>query len=83
MPIGVASWPNASMTSWTDRVAWVSNSLAASCHLLASGIDLGIRVGLHAGSVSFGDFGAENRIAVTILGATVILRPNVTPCAAL
>lgn len=36
-------------------------------------LDLGIRIGLHAGSVSFGDFGAENRIAVTILGATVNL----------
>jgi class 3 adenylate cyclase len=37
------------------------------------GLDLGIRIGLHAGGVSFGDFGAENRIAVTILGATVNL----------
>src|SRR5882672_4187506 len=36
-------------------------------------LDLGIRIGLHAGNVSFGDFGAENRIAVTILGATVNL----------
>jgi class 3 adenylate cyclase len=36
-------------------------------------LDLGIRIGLHAGDVSFGDFGAENRIAVTILGATVNL----------
>jgi class 3 adenylate cyclase len=34
-------------------------------------LDLGIRIGLHAGNVSFGDFGAQNRIAVTILGATV------------
>lgn len=37
------------------------------------GLDLGIRIGLHSGAVSFGDFGAENRIAVTILGATVNL----------
>ncbi|MEH2480989.1 class 3 adenylate cyclase [Nitrobacteraceae bacterium AZCC 2146] len=37
------------------------------------GLELGIRIGLHAGNVSFGDFGAENRIAVTILGATVNL----------
>ncbi|MDE5446137.1 cyclic nucleotide-binding domain-containing protein [Bradyrhizobium sp. CSA207] len=34
-------------------------------------LDLGIRIGLHAGDVSFGDFGADNRIAVTVLGATV------------
>ena len=32
---------------------------------------LGVRIGLHAGDVSFGDFGAENRIAVTLLGAAV------------
>lgn len=36
-------------------------------------LDLGIRIGLHAGNVSFGDFGAKNRIAVTLLGATVNL----------
>ena len=36
-------------------------------------LELGIRIGLHAGDVSFGDFGAQNRIAVTILGATVNL----------
>jgi class 3 adenylate cyclase len=35
------------------------------------GLPLGLRIGLHAGDVSFGDFGAENRIAVTLLGATV------------
>ncbi len=34
-------------------------------------LPLGIRIGLHAGDVSFGDFGADNRIAVTVLGATV------------
>lgn len=34
-------------------------------------LELGIRIGLHAGDVSFGDFGAENRIAVTLLGAAV------------
>lgn len=34
-------------------------------------LPLGIRIGLHAGDVSFGDFGAENRIAVTLLGAAV------------
>jgi class 3 adenylate cyclase len=32
---------------------------------------LDLRIGLHVGDVSFGDFGAENRIAVTLLGATV------------
>ncbi|MET4445946.1 class 3 adenylate cyclase [Bradyrhizobium sp. GM2.2] len=32
---------------------------------------LGLRIGLHAGDVAFGDFGAENRIAVTLLGGTV------------
>jgi class 3 adenylate cyclase len=35
------------------------------------GLPLGLRIGLHAGDVAFGDFGAENRIAVTLLGATV------------
>lgn len=35
------------------------------------GLPLGLRLGLHAGDVIFGDFGAENRIAVTLLGATV------------
>ena len=35
------------------------------------GLPLGLRIGLHAGDVSFGDFGAENRIAVTLLGAAV------------
>lgn len=34
-------------------------------------LELGIRIGMHAGDVSFGDFGAENRIAVTLLGAAV------------
>lgn len=34
-------------------------------------LPLGLRIGLHAGDVAFGDFGAENRIAVTLLGATV------------
>jgi class 3 adenylate cyclase len=34
-------------------------------------LPLGLRIGLHAGDVSFGDFGAENRIAVTLLGAAV------------
>ncbi|QUS38024.1 cyclic nucleotide-binding domain-containing protein [Tardiphaga alba] len=35
------------------------------------GLPLGLRMGLHVGDVSFGDFGAENRIAVTLLGAAV------------
>lgn len=35
------------------------------------GLALGLRIGLHAGEVSFGDFGADNRIAVTLLGAAV------------
>ena len=35
------------------------------------GLPLGLRIGLHAGDVSFGDFGAENRIAVTLLGVAV------------
>ncbi|GKQ53571.1 cyclic nucleotide-binding domain-containing protein [Bradyrhizobium sp. Ce-3] len=35
------------------------------------GLPLGLRIGLHAGEVSFGDFGAEGRIAVTLLGAAV------------
>lgn len=34
-------------------------------------LPLGLRIGLHAGNVAFGDFGAENRIAVTLLGAAV------------
>lgn len=34
-------------------------------------LPLGLRIGLHAGDVAFGDFGAENRIAVTLLGAAV------------
>jgi class 3 adenylate cyclase len=33
--------------------------------------DLDIRIGLHCGPVAFGDFGAKNRIAVTLLGDTV------------
>ncbi|MCK1408260.1 MULTISPECIES: cyclic nucleotide-binding domain-containing protein [unclassified Bradyrhizobium] len=35
------------------------------------GLPLGLRIGLHAGDVAFGDFGAENRVAVTLLGAAV------------
>lgn len=42
-----------------------------SSYFDAHRLDLGIRIGLHAGDVSFGDFGADNRIAVTVLGATV------------
>ncbi|AND87295.1 class 3 adenylate cyclase [Bradyrhizobium huanghuaihaiense] len=34
-------------------------------------LDLAIRIGLHCGDVAFGDFGADNRIAVTLLGAAV------------
>jgi class 3 adenylate cyclase len=34
---------------------------------------LDIRIGMHCGKVAFGDFGAENRIAVTVLGDTVNL----------
>jgi len=37
------------------------------------GFDLDIRVGLHVGPVAFGDFGARDRIAVTVLGETVNL----------
>jgi class 3 adenylate cyclase len=37
------------------------------------GLPLGLRVGLHSGDVAFGDFGAEERIAVTLLGTTVNL----------
>jgi class 3 adenylate cyclase len=37
------------------------------------GLPLGLRIGLHAGDVAFGDFGAENRIAVTLLGAAVMM----------
>jgi class 3 adenylate cyclase len=32
---------------------------------------LGIRIGMHCGPVSFGDFGAQDRIAVTVLGHVV------------
>jgi class 3 adenylate cyclase len=39
----------------------------------AQGLGLAMRIGLHSGDVSFGDFGADNRIAVTVLGATVNL----------
>ena len=35
------------------------------------GLPLRLRIGLHFGDVSFGDFGASNRIAVTLLGAAV------------
>jgi len=47
--------------------------IAAECkaYFEEHGLPLGLRVGLHAGDVSFGDFGAENRIAVTLLGAAV------------
>jgi len=34
---------------------------------------LDLRIGMHCGNVAFGDFGAENRIAVTVLGDTVNL----------
>jgi class 3 adenylate cyclase len=37
----------------------------------AHGLGLAMRIGLHSGDVSFGDFGADNRIAVTVLGAAV------------
>lgn len=40
-------------------------------YVTENGLDIGIRIGLHAGDVAFGDFGAEQRIAVTVLGATV------------
>lgn len=39
----------------------------------SEGFDLDIRVGLHVGAVAFGDFGARDRIAVTVLGETVNL----------
>lgn len=47
--------------------------VAAECRVYFEkhGLPLGMRIGLHAGEVTFGDFGAENRIAVTLLGATV------------
>jgi class 3 adenylate cyclase len=35
--------------------------------------DLNIRIGMHCGEVSFGDFGAKDRIAVTVLGDVVNL----------
>jgi class 3 adenylate cyclase len=38
-----------------------------------AGANLDIRIGLHAGDVAFGDFGARERIAVTILGQAVNL----------
>ncbi|MDR3528690.1 MAG: adenylate/guanylate cyclase domain-containing protein [Rhizomicrobium sp.] len=43
--------------------------------LQAEGLDdaLGIRIGLHAGTACFGDFGAKERIAVTVLGHDVNL----------
>jgi class 3 adenylate cyclase len=37
------------------------------------GFDLDIRIGIHVGPVAFGDFGATDRIAVTVLGETVNL----------
>lgn len=47
--------------------------IASECeaYFETHGLPLGLRIGLHAGDVSFGDFGAENRIAVTLLGAAV------------
>jgi class 3 adenylate cyclase len=39
----------------------------------SEGFDLDIRIGLHVGAVAFGDFGARDRIAVTVLGETVNL----------
>lgn len=47
--------------------------VAAECraYFEKHGLPLGLRIGLHAGDVAFGDFGAENRIAVTLLGAAV------------
>lgn len=47
--------------------------IASECkaYFQRHGLPLGMRIGLHAGDVSFGDFGAENRIAVTLLGAAV------------
>jgi class 3 adenylate cyclase len=35
--------------------------------------DLSLRIGLHLGPACFGDFGTEERIAVTVLGETVNL----------
>jgi class 3 adenylate cyclase len=35
--------------------------------------DLGIRIGMHSGPVAYGDFGAKERIAVTVLGHHVNL----------
>lgn len=34
---------------------------------------LSLRIGMHSGSAAFGDFGTEDRVAVTILGETVNL----------
>jgi class 3 adenylate cyclase len=47
--------------------------VASECrgYLEKHSLPLGLRIGLHAGDVAFGDFGAENRIAVTLLGAAV------------
>lgn len=46
-------------------------TLECRAYFQKHGLPLGLRIGLHAGDVAFGDFGAENRIAVTLLGAAV------------
>jgi len=49
----------------------VENLRAIIAH---EGLDaLDVRIGLHTGPVAFGDFGATDRIAVTIFGETVNL----------
>lgn len=47
--------------------------LASECraYFERHSLPLSLRIGLHAGDVAFGDFGAENRIAVTLLGSVV------------
>ncbi|WFU65812.1 adenylate/guanylate cyclase domain-containing protein [Bradyrhizobium brasilense] len=47
--------------------------VAAECraYFEKHSLPFSLRIGLHAGDVAFGDFGAENRIAVTLLGAAV------------
>jgi class 3 adenylate cyclase len=56
----------------TSALACVQK-IASECkaYFAQHGLPLGLRIGLHAGDVCFGDFGAENRIAVTLLGAAV------------
>jgi class 3 adenylate cyclase len=51
----------------------VAAEVAAFLESEKIGTELGIRIGLHSGRASFGDFGAQQRIAVTVLGHDVNL----------